>query len=136
MHNSRMIFCLYSQSFIFRIHGRAFRYHPTFQHSIHFQTKIEMKMTGFMLLDNKTGIRLGVSTVSAIGSGVSLNCLFARYSLRLLKEGSTCFSTIFVLFPSSGEFFAIVCIFQVNKKTNDSLTQQSVYLFVAGIHLF
>lgn len=49
----RMIFCLYSQSFIFRIHGRAFRYHPTFQHSIHFQTKIEMKMTGFMLLDNK-----------------------------------------------------------------------------------
>lgn len=37
--------------------------------------------------------------------------LFARYSLRLLKEGSTCFSTIFVLFPSSGEFFAIVCIF-------------------------
>ena len=42
---------------------------------------------------------------------ISLNCLFARYSLRLLKEGSTCFSTIFVLFPSSGEFFAIVCIF-------------------------
>lgn len=25
--------------------------------------------------------------------------------------GLTCFSTIFILFPSSGEFFAIICIF-------------------------
>ena len=40
------------------------------------------------------------------------NCLFARYSLRLIIEASTaCFSTILMFFPSSGEFFAIICIF-------------------------
>ena len=45
-------------------------------------------------------------------------------------------STIFVLFPSSGEFFAIICIFQVNKKTNDSMyNNQYICLFVE-IHLF